>query len=289
MEREYEPVDGLEGGDEPERELPETWQVIFDQWPESMHAHIRPLLARLAETNHLTPEMYQLLGLQIEQSDEDKALGAAYGAPDKKRVAEADYQSRVIRLFPHLQTFADKPGLITHVLSHELGHFLGGHLVNPVHYRKLVSQRPTWSNGRYVQGIAARAPEHSLHEMLADDLADYLNSSSPEEMLTRRLERAGDRTVLAEQDSQTYSGLLDETRSLFTYFKVMLDPKRQEREETRLDDSLQGMWLELDGLGAEDFIQAIPEDIGMNLWDAPARPSQKNSDFDYFAWLFSKE
>lgn len=281
---------------------PEEWRAHIEAWPEAYRAHLLQVLEANAERGDFTPELYQELRLTIEAVQEDEKM-AYKGFEDRNKGAEADTRTRRIRFFPELERFDAQ--MIGHVVRHELGHFLSEHCIDPTQYFSYVSHRPNWANSRYIRQISQAEegmtvgqiiheanPDQFLHEMLADDLADYLASKTPEEMVALRLERAGSREAMAEfaqTHPDDFAYLEIEAKDLFEFFQESLTRPAEERVEQ--SPELAQEWRHLDGVEGESdeelLVQAIPADIGERLWSPSAPRPAKKPERGFFEWLFS--
>lgn len=113
--------------------------------------------------------------------------------------ASIDQHRRSLTVFPQLEREPNS----AHIIAHELGELLQRTYVLPEEkedsmvyeqvvdiqkYHKLVAQRPKEANGAYIED--QYEAKHRWSEMLADDIADFLTSATPQEMLLKRLQRS---------------------------------------------------------------------------------------------------
>lgn len=267
------------------------WKNHWESWP----AELRENLAPMIETGNLTPEIYQAIKVSFNVEDHDVAMDANYKGLGLKGVnvaAEAEYRTHTIRTYPELKRFS--PEMQAHIVNHELGHFLGAHFVDPKAYEALVNNRPQNSMSEYMRKIGQKDPKEQLFEMLADDIADFLQSTTPEQMLSRRLSRVGDRpdlSVLTEDEKEavivSHESMLTESTELFAFLQLMLSKERQENPETALTESQQDKWLKTVGVLDHDleemdfdYDQQVPYDVAETAWQPPKKskpvpPEQK--------------
>jgi hypothetical protein len=275
------------------------WEKQWETWP----AELRDSLAPMIETGNLTPEIYQAIKVSFKSESKDVPMDTHYaklGLKGKNVAAEAVYRTRTIITYPELKRVS--PEMQAHIINHEIGHFLGAHFITPEDYKSIVKNRPQSSMSEYMRKIGQNAPEEQAFEMLADDIADFLQSSSPEQMLSRRLSRAGnqpDLSTLSEEAKvaviASHEAMRAESTELYDFLKVMLSKERQENPETALKESQQNKWLKSVGVEEEedlDYDQQVPYDVAETAWQPPkkskpAEPEQKQG-MHLFDLLYAK-
>jgi hypothetical protein len=286
-----------------EKEIPEEWKEIWESWPEAG----RNYLASTVDSGRLSPEIYKNVSVTFEVAEADETMPSRYNL-ERNKAAEADYYKRTVRFFPELnkETYSDE--LKQHIARHELGHFLAAHFIDPERYSEIVSKRPLWSNGKYIQELVQASqednqqlPAHILFEIVADDLADYLSlpKGDPDavavQLVLKRLARAGKKEALPH-DEESMKLLYEEARELISFFESMLDPQRQENLETRMVASYQDIWLgnnvksqevpEVEEELAQPFIYPDPVTTGETYWERS--PQATKSGTDPFANLLAE-
>ncbi|HEY1074087.1 MAG TPA: hypothetical protein VGE59_00085 [Patescibacteria group bacterium] len=281
-------------------EYPLEWREHIEAWPEEHRDHLVKILEANAERGDFSPELYRELGVTFEAVDKDEEM-TYRGFEGRYKAAEAYTRSRRVRVFPELQRYSER--MVGHVLRHELGHFLGEHCIDPSQYFSFVSHRPNWANSRYIRQVSQgdetltvgqimheSSPELFLHEMLADDIADYLGAKTPEEMLASRLERAGSQADI-EMWAQTYpedfAYLEEEASDLFLFFQESFSRSAEER----LADApgLAAEWRrfnEVEDDDDEDPSVAVTSEVAQPLWSPPAPRPPKKEGTGFFSWLF---
>ncbi len=231
----------------------------------------------LAELKLIAPAGFRLESQDQELPPEYQAKDPA--APRHKYIAAAWPKYGSLHIFPEFLNDEIYATQRAHILGHEIGELMQrrlvereGHvdaskpkesLIDREAYALLVGNRPAEWNGAYVAGQYGN--EHQTSEMLADDIGDFLNTKSPEDMLKRRLRRAMNGEALAAQveqllaaDAETdMSGLetaqtmLAEVRAVHDFLTHQLGDKRhllkeiprQNVESDEADDLVATGWM----------------------------------------------
>jgi hypothetical protein len=296
------------------------WRNIWESWPEEDRNHLIPYI-----TGNLDAETYNNRGFSVQKAARDKTMSEeyAYFGLNDRNVAAEGHPSGQLTLYPELNKYSDE--MQVHIVGHEMGHALGAHLIDPHEFKQRIAHRLSeeykWSNGKYIQEIRAnlandedgkpldgitpnelinkmladtegRNPELQnayrwLHEIMADDIADYLRAESPEEMLASRLERAGTEKDLKEKNPEKYEELLQDAEQHFAYLAIMLDPARQNDPKTRLNKSMVPQWFEeLEMVDMANYIHETPMDIATPQYAPTKKRGQKQKGKGFFSWFF---
>lgn len=245
---------------------------------------VEPLI-EIIENEKITLAELKLIapgGFRLESQDQE--LPAAYqakdpAAPRHKYIAAAWPKYGSLHIFPEFLNDEIYATQRAHILGHEIGELMQRRmveregqvdlskakepLIDREAYALLVGNRPAEWNGAYVAG--QYGTEHQTSEMLADDIGDFLNAKTPEDMLKRRLRRARNGETLVAQVDQVLaadgetdlSGLeaaqtmLDEVRAVHDFLTQQLSDKRhllktvpqQNVEGDEADDLVETGWM----------------------------------------------
>jgi hypothetical protein len=245
---------------------------------------VEPLVELLENEKISLAELKLIMpgGFRLEEQDKD--LPEAYQAKDPKSrkhkyIAAAWPQYGTLHIFPEFLNDEIYATQRAHILGHEIGELMQRRLVErepqgdaskpkePLvdrdAYALLVAGRPAEWNGAYVAGQYGN--EHQTSEMLADDIGDYLNAKSPEDMLKRRLRRAVNGETLASQVDQVLAAnadtdmaglevaqaMIEEARAVHDFLTTQLGDKRsllkevprQNAEGDEADDLVETGWM----------------------------------------------
>lgn len=256
----------------------------------------------LAELKLIAPT-----GFRLEA--QDKELPPEYQAKDpaarrQKYIVAAWPKYGSIHIFPEFLNDEIYTTQRAHMLGHEIGELMQRRMVEPEGpvdtskpkeplidrdaYAQLVGSRPVEWNGAYVAGQYGN--EHQTSEMLADDIGDFLNAKSPEDMLRRRLRRAVNGETLAAQVEQvlaadaetdmsgleTAQAMVEEARAVHDFLAQQLGDKRhllkeiprQNVESDEADDLVETGWM----LGPADPVglpnTAVDMTVAKKFFDA---------------------
>lgn len=263
----------IEGPATAERMIPPAWQESWQACPEGLKNELWSLI----EHGRLAPELFNELGIHFEETTDRAKMGPGYRDPEADAIAQADYRSRVVRFLAPAKAYdLDQR---SHILNHEVGHFAAKY-VDLNAYADLIRQRVFRTNGPYVCEVISVQSPFGLHEMLADDLADYFRASSAEDMLANRLRRAGPQQLLTSLSENEKKNIYTEAKALWRFFAQALDPQSQREHDWQTN------WLNFDDLTDESIFNT-PASLAEIFQPPSKKPSPQKQPFDFFAWLIS--
>lgn len=216
---------------------------------------LREIFLRNIESQHMTAELFAVLvsgGLKF--APKDRALPDSHrNGKSELYAAETDYQEQTIVIYPVFAEESDEMAI--HILSHEIGEMLmrrtvetkrgDERLIDISAYRQLATARYGTSgeasyvhfNARYI--YEQHGGDHYLSEMLADDIADFMHSSSPEEMVHRRLSRSEYSDALyAELRRDPNHPVYEEARAIYAFLAMEFASKTKNPEKIKGKTSL---------------------------------------------------
>lgn len=281
-----------------EKSYAEQVSTVFPELSESgaEGAAVAEALILVLEKKKVTIEDLENLisgGIRIMEKDQELPSRYKLGeeADPHLYIAAADEEGRLF-VFPAFFDGKNTPEKQARILAHELGHLMDERpvvrgeegdtkrepLVSAQEYFAKFGDRPRGWHGKYTEIFLEKFPNDAPHEMLAEDMADYLRADSAEEWVALRLERMNDasRMVLfplveaGAWDDPELAPFLAHAQEIIDYFDQAITSKKRYEEPLSRDDS-DDLWSSYysggGGAGSSTYNSNVDLNLLANFYD----------------------